>query len=260
VALAGAPIIALEQLVPDGQVLDLVELEAEQLPVLSQLGHPVTAYLNGLALSSRRPQLAALEAIARRSTQVYSAETMPWQQLRRPHVLQIRSLLEENYRPSSANRMLAALRGVLRECWHAGLISTDDYQAAISVKAVRGESELRGRDLSAGELRSLFEACARAPQEVGHQQDSGARRRRDAAFLAIAYAAGVRRAEATSPAGSSGCARARARSPARRLWPPPLSPPSRTGFRSGAASRARSSVPCSRPDVWSGRAPEACAG
>jgi len=28
--------------------------------------------------------------------------------------------------------MLAALRGVLRECWHAGLISTDDYQATIS--------------------------------------------------------------------------------------------------------------------------------
>jgi hypothetical protein len=52
-----------------------------------------------------------------------------------------RSLLEENYRPASANRMLAAaLRGVLRECWQVGLISTDDYQAAVSVKAVRVES------------------------------------------------------------------------------------------------------------------------
>jgi hypothetical protein len=49
--------------------------------------------------------------------------------------------------------MLAALRGVLKECWHWGLLSTDDYQAAAGVKAVRGESEPGGRDLSAGELR-----------------------------------------------------------------------------------------------------------
>ncbi len=55
------------------------------------------AGLNGLAPSSRGPQLAALEAIARRSTQVLTAETMPWHRLRRPHVLKIRSLLEENY-------------------------------------------------------------------------------------------------------------------------------------------------------------------
>src|SRR5205807_8520877 len=62
---------------------------------LADLEHPVTAYLNWLAPSSRRPQLAALEAIARRSTQVFTAESMPWQRLRRPQVLKIRSLLEE---------------------------------------------------------------------------------------------------------------------------------------------------------------------
>jgi hypothetical protein len=60
------------------QVLDLVGPEAEQPGSLADLEHPVTAYLNGLAPSSRRPQLAALEAIARRSTRVFSAETMPW--------------------------------------------------------------------------------------------------------------------------------------------------------------------------------------
>jgi hypothetical protein len=110
---SSGPVI-IEPTADNGQRLDLVELETEQLPSLSQLGHPVIAYLNGLAPSSRRPQLAALEAIARRATQIYSAETMPWQRLRRPQVLQIRSLLEENYRPASANRMLAALRGVLK--------------------------------------------------------------------------------------------------------------------------------------------------
>jgi hypothetical protein len=62
--------------------------------------------------------------IARRSTLVFTAKTMPWQRLRRPHVLKIRSLLEEHYQPATANRMLSALRSVLRECWQTQLMTT----------------------------------------------------------------------------------------------------------------------------------------
>ena len=54
-------------------------------------------YPGAFAPSSRRPQLSALDWIARRSTQVFSAETMPWHRLRRPHVLKIRGLLEGHY-------------------------------------------------------------------------------------------------------------------------------------------------------------------
>ena len=54
--------------------------------------------------------------------------------------------------------MLAALRGVLKECWQAQLISIEDFQAATRIPAIRGESEPRGRHLSPGELCSLFEA------------------------------------------------------------------------------------------------------
>src|SRR3989442_14953730 len=96
-----------------------------------------------------------LDWIARRATQLYTAETMPWHRLRRPHVLKIRGLLEEHYQPATANRMLSALRGVLRECCQAQLTSVEDYEAATSIPAVRGESEPRGRHLSASELRSL---------------------------------------------------------------------------------------------------------
>jgi integrase len=159
--------------------------------------YPGQAYLNALAPSSRRPQLSALDWIARRSTQVFTAETMPWQRLRRPHVLRIRGLLEDHYQPATANRTLSALRGVLRECWHAGLMTTEEYQAAISVPAVRGESERRGRDLSPAELRGLFDACTRAPRD-GPGHDSAVRRRRDAAFLALAYGCGLRRSEAVA--------------------------------------------------------------
>jgi hypothetical protein len=87
----------------------------------------VQAYLNALAPSSRRPQLSALDWIARRSTQVFTAETMPWQRLRRPHVLKIRGLLEEHYQPATAKRMLSALRGVLRECWPVASFSTECF-------------------------------------------------------------------------------------------------------------------------------------
>ncbi len=177
------------------QLSDLVSQHGEGPPAFSHLEHPVAAYLNGLASSSRRPQLSALEWIARRSTQVYTAETMPWQRLRRPHVLKIRRLLEEHYQPATANRTLSALRGVLRECWQGQLMTTEEHQAVISVPAVRGESERRGRDLSAADLRGLSDACTRPPRNA-RGQDSAARRRRDAAFLALTYGCGLRRSEA----------------------------------------------------------------
>src|SRR5438132_472198 len=179
------------------ETLQPLLLPTDRLPSLGDFTHPVQAYLNALAPSSRRPQLSALDWIARRSTQVFTAETMPWQRLRRPHVLKIRGLLEDHYQPATANRMLSALRGVLRECWQAQLMTTEEYQAAISVPAVRGESERRGRDLPPAELRGLFDACTRGPWD-GRGPDSAARRRRDAAFLTLAYGCGLRRSEAVA--------------------------------------------------------------
>ena len=52
-------------------------------------------------------------------------------------------------------------------CWHSGQLSFEQYQAAIDVEPVHGESEARGRDPSAGELRGLLEASARAPSGLG---------------------------------------------------------------------------------------------
>jgi integrase len=178
----------------DALALELAEAELDSGPRLSDLHHPVTAYLNSLAPPSRRPQLSALDWIARRSTQLFTAETMPWHRLRRPHVLKIRGLLEEHYQPTTANRMLAALRGVLRECWQAQLMTIEEYQASTSIPAVRGEPEPRGRHLSAAELRALFQACSPCPGDR-RGEDSSARRRRDAAFLALAYSCGLRRSE-----------------------------------------------------------------
>ncbi|MDQ6899375.1 MAG: hypothetical protein M3072_07700, partial [Candidatus Dormibacteraeota bacterium] len=73
------------------QLIDLTVSELDPDRRLSDHEHPVAAYLNGLASSSRRPQLSALDWIARRATRLYTAETMPWHRLRRPHMLRIRS-------------------------------------------------------------------------------------------------------------------------------------------------------------------------
>jgi integrase len=81
-----------------------------------------------------------------------------------PQVSGCRSLLEENYLPATANRMLSALRGVLKECWHSGRLGMEEYRLAVDVEPVRGEPEPRGRaeavaleladlDLDSGQLR-----------------------------------------------------------------------------------------------------------
>jgi site-specific recombinase XerD len=82
--------------------------------------------------------------------------------------------------------MLAALKGILRECRRLGHMSAEACAIACDLKAVRGERLPRGRGLTSGELRGLFEACA---------ADETAAGRRDEAILATLYGAGLRRCE-----------------------------------------------------------------
>ncbi len=65
-------------------------------------------------------------------------------------------------------------------------MATDDYQRAIDLPPVGGETLPCGRALSSGELGALFEACA---------DDSSPAGARDAALLAVLYGVGLRRAE-----------------------------------------------------------------
>jgi site-specific recombinase XerD len=111
--------------------------------------------------------------------------SLPWHQLRYQHTQALRAALGTRYSPATANRHLAALRGVLREAWRLGLMNAESFARATDLPAVRGERLPRGRGLSRGELASLFATCRGGkPADV-----------RDAALLAILYAAGLRRAE-----------------------------------------------------------------
>lgn len=149
--------------------------------------HPLLTYLARLAPSGRRSQRAGLETIARTlSGGQLDADHLPWHLLRYPHTAAIRSWLAEHHQPATANTYLSGLRGVLRECWRLGLIETDDYLRARDLEAVRGQALPRGRALTGGEVRAMFEALG---------QDGRPIARRNACALALLIGAGVRRAE-----------------------------------------------------------------
>ena len=149
---------------------------------------PVLAYLARLAAGSRATMRSALENLAELAGAPRDALAFPWHRLRPEHTAALRAALAARFAPATANRHLAALRGVLREAWRCGLISAEGRDRASDLPAVRGERLPRGRALEPGELRQLFTACA----------DGRVLGARDAAVLALLYGAGLRRAEAVA--------------------------------------------------------------
>ncbi len=148
--------------------------------------NPAAVYLAGLSEGSRRTMRQALNVLAGILTGEADALSLPWGQVRYPHVAALRSQLASTYAPASANKMLCALRGALREAWRLGQIPEADYRRAIDVKGVRGETLPAGRALTIGEVGAMLEACARDESTLGG---------RDGALIAVLYSCGLRRAE-----------------------------------------------------------------
>lgn len=113
-------------------------------------------------------------------------ETLDWAGLRYQHTQAIRAKLAETRVPSGVNKIVAAVRGVLREAWRLGLMDAEAYERAADIRSVRGLPLPRGRALSKRELQQLFQTCSK---------DAAAAGRRDAALLAVLYGGGLRRSE-----------------------------------------------------------------
>jgi integrase len=157
--------------------------------------NPVLAYLARLSPGSRRTMRASLETIARlASADEVGALDFPWWLLRYQHAEAIRGRLAETYAPATANKMLSAMKGVLKSCWRLGLMSADERDRASDVEPVRGTRLPPGRSIPRGELRSLFEVCAQEANDPRMR----ARGVRDAAMLALLYVGGLRRTELAS--------------------------------------------------------------
>jgi site-specific recombinase XerD len=167
-----------------------IVVAAETLPVDIGPGStpadrdPRLVYLASLSSEKgRRSMRSALSAVA--TMLGTTADAVPWHLLRYQHTQAIRARLVERYAPATANKTLAALRGVLREAARLGLMSAEDSQRARDVRPARGSRLLKGRALSRAELLALIGACDAATA-------AGAR---DAAMVAILYGCGLRRAE-----------------------------------------------------------------
>jgi len=150
-------------------------------------GGPVDSYLTRLGSGSRRAHLGALNKVALLiNSGAADARSLNWGRLTYAQTAAVRAALSEQYAPNTAKRMLAALRGVLKECWRLGRMSYDEYARAADIAPVRGQLPPRGRALNEGELETLFRTC---------QDDCAVAGVRDAAILAILYGTGLRRSE-----------------------------------------------------------------
>lgn len=162
----------------------LEELMPQELPAGQ---NPALVYLARLAPGSRRTQQVALDRIASLLTEgAVTAAAMPWHLLTGEQTRALRRDLAARYAPTTTNRMLAALRGVLRSAWRLGLMDAAAYHRAIAVKNVPWFTPPRGRTLTTQELQALFTSCS------ADRSPAGAR---DAAILTVLYAGGLRRSE-----------------------------------------------------------------
>lgn len=117
-------------------------------------------------------------------------EEIRWHAMRYPHVTRMRSLLAGgDWSPSHVNKHMAALRGVLRECWRLGLMSAEDYQRARDVRNVKGKRLPAGRNIHGDEVSSLLRLCLADEGPIGI---------RDAALVAVLQSTGIRRHEAAA--------------------------------------------------------------
>lgn len=157
--------------------------------------NPAYVYLASLSSErSRRVMLNALRGIVAvihgkqiEDVTADNAFFFQWAELRYEHTQAIRTGLQQNYSYSSVNRMLSALRRVLKECWRLGLMDNETMARACDIENVKGETVPAGRDLAQGEILALVEACNRDENLPGGT--------RDAALIGVLYTCGIRRAE-----------------------------------------------------------------
>lgn len=161
--------------------LSPIQQRADQQPALT--------YLAGLSKGSQRTQWGALVLIAAVLTNgTCTPLTLPWGELRRQHVIAMRAWLVEHRQPATGQRIMAALRATIKECWRLDLITAEQYMKAVDVPAIKGvgPDAAAGRALTHGEKAAMLTACA---------EDDGPAGCRNAAIFCLAVYGGLRRAE-----------------------------------------------------------------
>jgi site-specific recombinase XerD len=116
--------------------------------------------------------------------------SIDWSKIRYQHMSAVRGTVAEVYAPSTGNKMLSAVKGVLRECMRLGYTSAEEYAKSSDIPSVKGYRDPKGRALSKSELSRVFSSCS--------QDDKRSKGLRDYAILAVMYSSGLRRSEVSS--------------------------------------------------------------
>lgn len=152
---------------------------------------PALVYVATLGKSSQRTMYSALVLIAGLlSRSQCTPLTLPWGNLRRAHVIAVRAWLVEHKAPATGNRMLAALKGVLKEAWRMGQIDRETYARAIDIPTIAGtpREQAAGRALSRSEKLAILDLLdTDKPIDI-----------RNTAIFGLAAYGGLRRAEIAS--------------------------------------------------------------
>jgi integrase len=155
---------------------------------LSQEDHPLMKYLNSLAPGSRRTLLPALERIAHiRSNGQDTALTHDWRSIDESEMLRVQQALQEKYKPATVNKMMSALRGVLRELPMRSDTLREESRVPFVPPLETSPSSQRGRVIGFIAIKALLGVCAKDRSPLGV---------RDAALIAVFLGTGLRRAEA----------------------------------------------------------------
>jgi site-specific recombinase XerD len=152
---------------------------------------PAARYLERVRPGSRRTLQEALTALARAlAGSDVDPITFRWERLTRAQTVTVRTTLKSTYAPATANKMLSALRGVLRAARDMGMMSEGQFQTAASLENIKAAVPQKPiATVNAGVLINLFAGCV---------AEGGAAGLRDAAMLAIFLSSGLRRAEAAA--------------------------------------------------------------
>jgi len=152
--------------------------------------HPAAVYLSQLAPRSQRVMRQSLDTSAQILTSGQcDALTLDWSALRYQHTAALRAVLKERFAPATANRLLCAVRRVLKEARRLELMTAEEYDRAADIKNISAEPPLMGRALRLDEIAALMSVCINDPTPAGI---------RDAAMIAILRGSGLRRSEAVS--------------------------------------------------------------
>ena len=176
-------------------VEEITSLSLTQPVPLTQ--HPAAVYLGSLSEGSKRTMGSSLNAIARLLTGgKCDAMTLDWSKLRYRHTAAIRTALAQRLAPATVNKMLVALRRVLKEAYRLDLMDANDCAKASDLKSLRTSGALRGRALSREEINRLVESCvSESAVATGAPSVTDLR---DGAVIAILRGGGIRREELVS--------------------------------------------------------------